>query len=174
LLVARGLTTFRDVRVQVAAVAALSLFGFIGGVRNATEQRTQAGEVADVIRASGQPGDVVLYCPDQLGPSVHRLLPKGFDEVTYPRFERPEFVNWVDYQKRFDAVHPAAFAAEANRRAGAHTIWLVAGPGYPNLHDTCDLLAGHLAARRADSVRVVPNEKLFENPGLQEFAPPKQ
>jgi hypothetical protein len=174
LLVARGLTTFRDVRVQVGAVAALSLFGLIGGVRNATEQRTQAGEVADVIRASAKPGDVVLYCPDQLGPSVHRLLPKGFDQVTYPVFARPEFVNWVDYQKRFDSVDPAAFAADVDRRAGAHTIWLVSGPGYPNLHNTCDELAGDLAARRADSVRVVPNENLFESSGLQEFAPPKQ
>ncbi len=38
------------------------------------QQRTQAVQVAAVLNAQAQAGDVVVYCPDQLGPAVDRLL----------------------------------------------------------------------------------------------------
>ena len=95
--------------------------GLVGGLRNATEQRTQAGQVAAVLTAEAQPGDLVVYCPDQLGPSVHRLAPGGLDEVTYPDLTSPAFVDWVDYQERLDAADPAAFADAVVARAGTRT-----------------------------------------------------
>ena len=42
--------------------------GFAGGVRNVVENRTQGGDVGRVIAAESESGDVVVYCPDQLGP----------------------------------------------------------------------------------------------------------
>ncbi len=174
LLVGRGLAMLVDGRVRFGAVALIGVFGLIGGLRGTIEQRTQAGQVAHALVASAQPGDLVVYCPDQLGPAVHRLLPDGFKEVTYPAFAGPAFVNWVDYQKRLDATDPAAFAAEVSRRAGDGTIWLVTGPGYPNHHGACDALSNQLASKRAVTQIVSPNEDYFEKPGLQEFAPPKQ
>ena len=98
----------------------------------------------------------------------------GFEEVTYPAFAGPAFVNWVDYQKRLDATDPAVFATEVIRRAGDRTVWLVTGPGYPNHHGACDALSNQLASKRAVTQVVTPNDDYFEKPGLQEFAPPNQ
>jgi hypothetical protein len=112
--------------------------------------------------ASAQPDDLVVYCPDQLGPAVHRLLPDRFEEVTYPAFAGPAFVNWVDYQKRLDATDPAAFATEVGRRAGDRTIWLVTGPGYPNHHGACERCRTS-SAKRAVTQVVSPNDD-YGNP----------
>jgi len=54
----------------VAAVA-----GFAVAVQNVYTQRSQAPEVAAVLAAHAKPGDIVAYCPDQLGPALYRLLP---------------------------------------------------------------------------------------------------
>ena len=37
-----------------------------------TTQRTQAGQVAAAINAEAKPGDIIAFCPDQLGPAVYR------------------------------------------------------------------------------------------------------
>jgi mannosyltransferase len=174
LLIGRGLATLVDRRVQFGAVALIVAFGLIGGLRGTIEQRTQAGQVAHALVAEAKPGDLVVYCPDQLGPAVHRLLPEGYDEVTYPAFAGPAFVDWVDYQKRLDATDPAAFAADVLQRAGDRPVWLVTGPGYPNHHGACDALSSQLATKRAVTQVVTPNDDYFEKPGLQEFAPTKQ
>jgi hypothetical protein len=172
LLVGRALSLFTDVWVQVVVVGAVVALGFVGGLRSTIEQRTQAGQVAAVLQADAQADDLVVYCPDQLGPAVHRLVRGGLTEVTYPAFHAPAFVDWTDYQKHLDATDPAAFAAEVLRRAGDHTIWVVTGPGYENLHGACEQMSAVLAASRPLSQRVVPNDDYFEKPGLQQFSVP--
>ena len=112
--------------------------GFVGGVRNVNLQRTAAGKVAAILRTEAKPGDVVLYCPDQVGPAVHRLAPPGLDEVTYPRLRRPALVDWVDYKKVLAEHKPAAVAQEVLARAGSRTIWYVSAPGYRTHVATCD------------------------------------
>jgi mannosyltransferase len=174
LLVGRGLTLFSDARVQAGVVAAVVALGLVGGLRSAIEQRTQAGQVAARLRAEARPDDLIVYCPDQLGPAVHRLLPTGLREVTYPAFASPAFVDWVDYQERLDAADPQTFATEVLRRAATHTIWLVTGPGYPNHHGACEALSEHLAGPRTRLQRIAPNDDDFEKPGLQQFTPPAQ
>ena len=171
LLLARGLAVLTDTKVRIGALALVVGLGFVGGVRNAVEQRTQAGEVASVLVADAAPGDLIVYCPDQLGPSVHRLLPDGFDETTYPTFGSPAFVDWVDYQDRIEATDSGEFADGVVERAGDRTIWLVTGPAYPNLDGRCAEVSGTLAASRPLSQRVAPDEERFELTGLQEFAP---
>ena len=171
LLLARGLAVLTDTKVRIGALALVVGLGFVGGVRNAVEQRTQAGEVASVLVADAAPGDLIVYCPDQLGPSVHRLLPADFDETTYPAFAPPTFVNWVDYQDRIEATDSGEFANAVVERAGDHTIWLVTGPAYPNLEGRCAEVSGALAASRPLSQRVTSDEARFELTGLQEFAP---
>src|SRR5579862_3748710 len=76
-IVARGVTTLADPRVRTAVLVVVVALGFVGGVRNIKTDRTQAGEVAAVLRAQAKPGDLVVYCPDQLGPAVHRLAQPG-------------------------------------------------------------------------------------------------
>lgn len=172
ILVARGLTTLRDQRVLVAVVAVGALLGFAGGVRNVITQRTQAPQVAAVIRHEAKPGDLVVYCPDQIGPSVHRLVQSGLDEVVYPSFAGPERVDWVDYKKRLAAASPAAFAKAALARAGSHTLWYVSAPGYVTHVGTCEAISDAFAASRARIQRTLSDVKIFEKPELQMFPAP--
>ncbi|MHB8594647.1 MAG: glycosyltransferase family 39 protein, partial [Acidimicrobiales bacterium] len=86
LLVALGLATLADRRVRAAMLAATVAFGLAGSVPNITASRTQAGQVAAALAGAGRRGDVVAFCPDQLGPPVDRLVPAGrYRMLTYPR-----------------------------------------------------------------------------------------
>jgi hypothetical protein len=143
--------------------------GFAGGVRNMTTQRTQAGAVASVLRAEAKPGDLVVYCPDQVGPAVHRLVKPGLDEVVYPTFARPERVDWVDYRRRLAAADPAAFVRVALERAGLKTLWYVSAPGYITHVGTCERISDAFAAARTRVQRTLSDNKIFEKPALQMF-----
>src|SRR5690606_12730626 len=96
------------VAFRVVLAGAL-LLGTVAAVRAAVgEPRTQAGEIARALEERGPTaapgGPLVLVCPDQLGPALSRELPAGTDVATYPRFERPELVDWVDYEERLAAA----------------------------------------------------------------------
>ena len=71
-----------------------------------------------------KPGDLVVYCPDQLGPAVHRLAPPGLDEVDVSeRSARPKFVDWVDYKKRLGRGRSGGVRAQGARPGrGAHAL----------------------------------------------------
>ncbi|MGO9872974.1 MAG: glycosyltransferase family 39 protein [Acidimicrobiia bacterium] len=168
-LVARGVTTLSDPRVRAGVVALVVGLGFVGGIRNVFTDRTEAGQVAAILRADAAPGDLVVYCPDQLGPAVHRLIPSDLDQVTYPAFGSAAFVDWVDYTARLARADPVAFAHDALARAGNHTLWYVTSPGYITHPVVCDTLSSLFAASRTREVRVGPNPRFFEHPGLQEF-----
>ena len=120
-----------------------------------------------MLRADAKPGDLVVYCPDQLGPAVHRLVPPGLDEVDVSRpSARPTFVDWVDYKKRLAAADPQAFAREALARAGAHTLWFV---DVARLHHAPrrvrDAVDAVRRGARAAQFAVAPDERIFEHPG---------
>jgi mannosyltransferase len=171
LVVARGITTLVDPRVRGGVLAVVVVLGFAGAHRNITTNRTEAGQVASLLRADAHPGDLVVYCPDQLGPAVHRLAPAGLDEVTYPSFGSPAFVDWVDYKSRLARADPVTFAHEAVIRAGSHSLWLVSSPGYTTHGAVCETLASALASVRNQRVMLGPDSRLYEHPGLQEFTP---
>lgn len=172
LLLARGFTMLRDPRILAGVLAVTVVFGFAGGARNLLTQRTQAPEVAAVLRHEAKPGDLVVYCPDQVGPAVHRLVQPGLDEVVYPSFARPNLVDWVDYKKRLAAANPITFAHEALARAGTHTLWYVSAPGYLTHVGTCESLSDEFATARTRVQRTVSKDKIFEKPALQMFAAP--
>jgi len=172
LLVARGFTMLRDARVLASILAVAVALGFVGGVRNVLTQRTQAPGVASVLRREAKPGDLVVYCPDQIGPSVHRLVQAGLDEVVYPSFARPDLIDWVDYKKRLAAAKPADFAHAALARAGGHTIWYITAPGYITHVGVCEALSDDFAAARGRIQRTLSDEKIFEKPALQMFPAP--
>jgi hypothetical protein len=169
-VVARGVTTFTDPRVRAGLLVVVLGLGFAGGIRNVETNRTQAGEVARVLRADAKAGDVIVYCPDQLGPAVHRLTPAGLNELTYPAFGSPAFVDWVDYKAKLGRADPAAFAKQVLAKADGHTIWLVSSPGYITHPIACQTLSTIFAGARDRTILVSPDERLFEHPGLQEFA----
>lgn len=172
LVVARGITCVVERRARTAIIVLVVLLGFVGGVHNVNLQRTSAGRVAAVLQREAKPGDVVLYCPDQVGPAVHRLAPRGLDEVTYPRLLRPGLVDWVDYKNILSRHPPADVAQEVLARAGSHTIWYVSAPGYLTHLRSCDAISEALSKSRPLVLRLLPSITALEKPGLKEFPAP--
>lgn len=173
LLVAIGVTTLADQRIRYLVVGAAVAFGFGSSVPNVTTNRTQAARIARSLDAHGVPGDLVVYCPDQLGPGTSRLLHGRFAQITYPRATGPARVDWVDYAKVNAASSPAAFARAAIDRAGtAHSVWLVFSPDYLTVGSKCASLEADLAALRPHSrAFVAQSGNFFEHANLDRFWP---
>jgi uncharacterized membrane protein len=105
-------------------------------------QRTQADVVGHAVAEHARPGDVVVYCPDQLGPGYSRAMPAvdGLVEVTYPTLATPERVDWVDYAARNAAADPAGTAADIRDLAGDNALFLVWMPDYRTYDEQCEAL----------------------------------
>ena len=102
--------------------------GLVSSAQNVTTQRTQAGAVAAALNTYARPGDVIAFCPDQLGPAVYRQVrnPSQYDMITFPRRTAPQIVDWVDYADTVHAADPNSFAdAVYQETAPGHHIWLV-------------------------------------------------
>jgi hypothetical protein len=167
LAIAYGLTAFADRRVRTVVLAVTLLLSFASAVRSVTEDRTQAGQVAEIIEARAEPDDLVVYCPDQIGPDVHRLLEHlPLRHATFPDAARPERVNWVDYQDRIAAADPVAFAESMLDRADDSTVWFVSSGGYNNVQGVCELMQTAFANSREPSTPVLPDDDFFELMGL--------
>ena len=174
LMVSLGLTVFQDRHVRVSVLALAMALGLAASIPNVTTDRTQAGEVAAAILATAKPGDVIAYCPDQLGPAVDRLLPPGrFRQVSFPRGSGPAFVNWVDYAAAVRAASPVAFAQQVEARAGrGHQIFMVWAAGYQAFTTKCEgvvqTLQGSLDVHGNLNYHstglVVSNDKTFYQP----------
>jgi hypothetical protein len=142
LVTSTGVAVLPGRRFRVGCVAVLVLAGLLTAHTENGQQRTQAGQIAAVLNVQAQPGDLVVYCPDQLGPAVDRLLRvPNVIEITFPRAIGPQRVDWVDYKKVIAATHVDAFAQAALARvAPGHTLWLVWRDGYPGLGGDCGFL----------------------------------
>jgi mannosyltransferase len=147
LLVALGTATLLNPRVRVIVVGLAVLAGLVSSAQNVTTQRTQANNVAAAINAQARPGDIIAFCPDQLGPSVYRQIhdPAQYEMLTFPRRIGPAIVDWVDYADTVHRADPNAFAADVVQRAGAnHHIWLVWQPSYQTYSIKCETIATDL------------------------------
>jgi 4-amino-4-deoxy-L-arabinose transferase-like glycosyltransferase len=170
LAIAYGLTAFADRRVRAVVLAVTVLLSFASAVRNVTEERTQAAQVADVIKERAEPGDLVVYCPDQIGPDVSRLLEDvPVRQATFPDGARPERVDWVDYQDRIAAADPVEFAQRMLDRADDSTVFYVSSGGYNNVQGVCELMSTAFANSREPSTPVLPDDEFFELMGLSVF-----
>jgi hypothetical protein len=164
-------------RVAVTVLLALiSVLGLVGGLSLNGDERTNAAEVAAKIAQQARPGDVVGYCPDQLAPSVHRLLVNdkvsGVTELPFADpSEGPALVDWVDYANRMEAASPTAFAQKLDSLAGPDgSIYLVSADGYRTLNDDCSEVADQLSALGRDPVVQVGRRRLLESGQLTRFS----
>ena len=157
LVVAAGIAVIPGRRFRVGCIAVLCLSGVLTGYGENRQQRTQASQVAAVLNAQAVSGDVVVYCPDQLGPAVDRLLKvPGVVELTFPRAIGPQRVNWVDYRKVAAATDVETFAQAVLARAAiGRTVWLVWRDGYPGLGGDCGYLQHWLDLLRSSGPTVV-------------------
>ena len=133
LLIAAGLACFRSPKVLTAALATFLALCLLGAYWNVTYPRTQARVDDRAINQIAQPGDLVIFCPDQLGPAFSRELRSGLDEAVYPTLGPPERVDWVDYAARNAAANPAKIAQQILARAGSHRIFLVLAGRVPHV-----------------------------------------
>jgi hypothetical protein len=171
LLCGLGLTAFADVKVRAGILVVLALFGLLGASRNERGERTQAGHVAAYIVKQGGPGDVVAFCPDQLGPSTMRHIPDGFRGMAFPTGSDPRLVDWVDYAKRQKAGSPKAFAAMIDKAGGDHTVWLVWAGGYRTLDKRCESTVNALKKLRPGGKAVLAQGQQFEHAWLYQYGP---
>jgi mannosyltransferase len=157
LLAGVGLARLPDVRLAAGALVVVLVLGLVGGVREARLQRTQGGEVASVIAAEAAPGDVVVYCPDQLGPATARHLPHDVPQEPFPLGGDPRFVDWVDYEDRNEDADPAAFAEDLLRKADrtGSRIWYAWAYGYRTYGTTCEAIVDLLRATGRPATTVV-------------------
>jgi mannosyltransferase len=173
LVLAYGVTVFTDKRVRAVILAIIVVFGLGSGLRVVFDDKTEARPVADAIKAGAEPGDVVLYCPDQLGPSVSRLLEgePRLVQLTFPAGDRPELVDWVDYKERRSRVDTNAFTRSVLERASDSTIWYVVAVQYRGGNEgRCEAIERSLGAARPGRQLVEAQDKygeffaLFEHP----------
>jgi mannosyltransferase len=150
-----GVAVFASRSVRAIVLSVLVALGAVGGIRNVGFERTQGGEIAAAINAAGTDGDLVAFCPDQLGPATVRHLEERFRTVTFPDFGRPELVDWRDYAKRQRHADPAAFAEGLLARAGTSTIWFAWAGGHRTHGRMCETTAAALRAERPSSTLVV-------------------
>ncbi len=121
------------------------------------------------MAAAARPGDVVAFCPDQLGPATLRLLGDEFPALGFPRATDPRLIDWYDYEDVNRAVSPAAFAKVIDERAGTgHEVWLVSSHGYRTAERSCTELENRLLALRPMGRQVVRPKpgKYFEDAAL--------
>ena len=183
IVVARGIDVIASTRWRAVVVGIVVLTGFAGGVRSFATERTQTAVVASTIAARAHAGDVVVYCPDQLGPATHRVLQRtpvgaSLHEVSFPvvlpASSNVELVDWVDYVARLDSVSTKRAAVATLSLAGPHAaIWIVTSPGYITHDARCtpyiDAIA-QLGRRQATSV-VTPDADIYEHAGLYLLRP---
>ena len=142
-----GALSLRGRRLPMVALTAFCLVGLGTGIPAAGNLRTTAGEVASVLRTSAAPGDLIVYCPDQMAPPVARLLVDDYRQVVYPSLGPPERVDWVDYAERQTAATATATALELSALAGSSAVFLVTASGYRTFEGDCERLFRQLGRR---------------------------
>jgi mannosyltransferase len=156
------------------------VFGIAGSIPLIWTSRTQAGQVSATLAKFGRKGDVVAFCPDQLGPSVFHLLPPHrYREITFPRDTGPQYVNWINYSRATAAGNPAQFASLLERLAGStHTIWYVWAPGYETYKTKCEQIEGAILADHSVAAtemfpytQVLNSSVIYEAMELVRFTP---
>jgi mannosyltransferase len=173
LAAAAGLACMRPAHRHVV-LAAIALTGvWVAGAEVRTP-RTTAGEVARVIVAEARPGDVVVACPDQLAPALHRLFldaRPSLTEAVFPSGSTPARVNWIDYAARARQADPSAAAHQLLAATPDATIWLVVSTTYPPTQPACAGLLDELVASRSGRRISADRPNLLEHGALWRFDP---
>jgi len=158
-----GIAVLPSRRARRAMLALLVVAGLSVSIENAWQPRTEADLVAAVLNEQARPGDLVVYCPDQLGPQTSRLLHTGARQVVFPNFAGPEVVDWVDYRQRIKTADAQAFGAQLDRIAPRHHVWLVWSLQIKPLAKECAGLIDRLVASRG-----VPTQPVTRHPEYSE------
>jgi hypothetical protein len=127
--------------------------------------------LAAVLEQSVRSGDIVVYCPDQLGPAMSRVLDQRDVEVTEVVFPdgSPERVQWIDYESRYARSNPLRFARDAVAAAGERAVWLVWSETYPPTQSRCTALRRILDRIRDVDVDIADDGSVADHGGLRRY-----
>jgi mannosyltransferase len=170
---AAGLARLRPGLRHVALAAVASTGLWLAGAEVNTP-RTTALEISRVIVAEARATDVVVACPDQLAPAVHRLLldaRPGLSEAVFPPGSTTGRVNWIDYATRARRADPSAAAHRLLAATPDATIWLVVSTTYPPTQPACAGLLAELIGSRSARLISVDRPELVEHGALWRFDP---
>ncbi len=160
----------RGIRLIASTVTVVMLGG--ASVIVAVDQRTQGTEVASAVDAGAAPGDIVIVCPDQLGPAFSHTLDADVTVLTHPLLTGPDRVDWRDYGERNEAADPQATADAALAQADGRAVWLVWYGGYNTYGAQCEAIRTALATVRTPEIVVVARPaEVFEPMWLERFVP---
>ncbi|MDG2427858.1 MAG: glycosyltransferase family 39 protein [Acidimicrobiales bacterium] len=163
------------VRASTAGLAVLVLLSGVSVARELSRDRTQVGQISTVVRTQGAPGDVVLFCPDQLAPVGHRLLADRFVTLSYPGLDDGRRVNWVDYVERNRGVDVEMIAdAVVTKAVGTTNVWLAWMDGYETFDGQCPQLRLALADRLGQPYKSVyaDSDAFYDAANLSRFPGP--
>ncbi len=136
--------------------------------------KTSAPVLAEALQAEALPADLVVYCPDQLGPAMSRLLPATLEQEVYPSGAPPARVDWIDYTERNRQADPVAYARGLAQRGAGRVIWVVSHDGYRTFEGQCQSLAHELTLLRGQPLVLAETDSLyFEEAALRGWAPPQ-
>ncbi len=165
-----GVAALGSPSARTVALAVVVILGLTTAIPHQLRYRSQAGILADRIAVEAHDGDVVGYCPDQVGVAVSRLLGTRFAALAFPRGTGP-FVNWVDYAQVNEDRSPAQYALDLDRMAGPdHTIWLVSSHDYVTSNRPCGSVESQLLAARPGGRQVMaPMRQFWEHAALFKY-----
>ncbi|SVA78114.1 uncharacterized protein METZ01_LOCUS130968, partial [marine metagenome] len=135
-------------KVALSLLTVFLLLCSVSVARELSRDRTQLGEVADVVISEGKKGDTVVFCPDQLAPAGNRILGKKYEFFAYPSLEGGERIDWYDYTERNLNSSPPLLAEKLlARHTGGQNIWLVWIDGFESFEKQCSSFRSELNKR---------------------------
>jgi mannosyltransferase len=167
-----GLLIIENKTILVGLLGLACISGIAGGIANAWDYRSEAGVVAAKINQYARSGDIVLFCPDQLGPAVVNLLKPGLQEISFPAYKNPSpaYVDWIDYAKRNENANYQNFV---NMILSKHpkAIYYVWEEGYLTYGTDCESIHGALSTGVLNVIEKVSDQPntYYEHEHLTEY-----
>ena len=173
LVLGLGATIIGDRRMFRVVIAVAALIGLLAGTSDLRRERSQATQAAGVLERLARPGDVMLVCPDQIGPGLARTVPPWMKVYVVPTYAPPDRVDWVDYEDRNKHADGRAIARRALAEAGpTHTVFLAGSGAYRTYEELCTEVQTTLGAARPHADQVMDQgapAKVYENYALLRF-----
>jgi hypothetical protein len=153
-------------RAGTAGLSVLLALGLAASVVMVRAPHSHGSEIAADLNARARPGDLLLFCPDQLAPAVERTLRvPGVRQQTLPSEADPAVVNWVDYRARTTAINTRTVATGLEKfvRSVPHaSLWFVFSRGYWTTHSS---ICGPLNTRLIGALGVPHSWRSFAGAG---------
>jgi mannosyltransferase len=176
LLVAGGLSRFRDLRILGLALGVVLVFSALGVAYNWRTDRTQAAQIAEQVAGRAQPGDVILYCPDQLAPAALRVMPHELTHIAFPHLPGDQWpverIDWVDYADR-NSIDRASYAQAVSAHAPDRQLFVMFSGGYKTHVGTCEEVITAIGHDRGnpETLAIGQGATYYEHSGLVVFPP---